>query len=102
MFCEQQGVWNRTLAGLVIPGPCRDGEFGESHRMCSYAGEWMDIDFSECYEQGCSSDAGWPSTPVRMTLRKSCADGYRGYQYRRCLQNGVWNAVDAHDCGRHW
>ena len=93
-------MWNRTLAGLTIPGPCRDGEYAESHRLCTYAATWAPVDYEQCFQQGCGEDAGWPSTPARVTLRRDCGAGYRGYQYRHCMADGAWGAVEDGDCGR--
>ena len=88
-------MWNRTLAGLTIPGPCRDGEYGESHRLCTYAGTWAPVDYEQCFQQGCGEDAGWPSTPARVTLRRDCGAGYRTGTAWRTARGARWRTATA-------
>ena len=99
IYCPQEGVWETTLAGLTIPGPCRTGQFGQSSRTCRVNGEWENVDYSDCYDMGCRADAEWTDSPIRTTLMRMCPAGYTGYQYRYCGETGEWGAVDASDCG---
>ena len=54
-------MWNRTLAGLTIPGPCRDGEYGVTlrrdcgagyrgyqYRHCMADGAWGAVEDGDC------------------------------------------------------
>ena len=93
-------MWETTLAGLTIPGPCRTGQFGQSSRTCQVTGEWGSVDYSDCYDMGCRADAEWNDSPVRTTLMRVCPAGYTGYQYRYCGETGEWGEVDDSDCGR--
>lgn len=92
-------MWETTLAGLTIPGPCRTGQFGQSSRTCRVNGEWESVDYSDCYDMGCRADAEWNDSPIRTTLMRVCPAGYTGYQYRYCGETGEWGAVDDSDCG---
>lgn len=99
MFCPVEGVWERTLAGLTIPGPCPSDKYGASSRTCAADGTWAPVDYAGCFDKGCPEDDGWSAVPVGMTLRRDCAPGYRGYRYRYCADDGEWNPVDEADCG---
>ena len=92
-------MWETTLAGLTIPGPCRTGQFGQSFRTCQITGVWDNIDYSDCYDMGCLADGEWTESPSRTTLRRKCPMGYSGYQYRYCSEFGVWNEIVTTDCG---
>ena len=58
-------MWETTLAGLTIPGPCRTGQFGQSFRTCQITGVWDNIDYSDCYDMGCLADGGMNRLFVR-------------------------------------
>ena len=122
IYCPQEGVWERTLAGLTIPGPCEEDQFGASQRTCSATGAWEVPDYSGCYDKGCLEDGGWATSPIETTLRKPCGAGYTGYfcdgrlagdacrndaghSVRRALRrNDAWRVHDLRvlgECGCH-
>ena len=93
-------MWESTLAGLTIPGPCRTNQFGQSSRTCSVMGVWEPIDYTDCYDLGCAEDGEWNSAPVRTMLMRRCPSGYKGYQYRFCSESGQWAEADMTECGK--
>ena len=96
IYCPQEGVWETTLAGLTIPGPCRTGQFGQSSRTCRVNGEWENVDYSDCYDMGCRADAEWTDSPIRTTLMRMCPAGI----YRMEL-NGSHETMLTSDSGSY-
>ena len=86
-------MWNRTLAGLTIPGPCRDGEYGESHRLCTYTGTWA------VERLRCPAVSGFPETDSLEHVDVSCGEHFEGRMEADCDKHGAWTNVDVSHCG---
>merc|ERR1719163_1290384 len=97
VWCEEDGIWERTRAGTTFRAECPAGHKGLQIRLCTMKGKWADKVVSRCSKtDSCAAEGRWPETHVGTVQQLTCDPPLSGIQIRRCKQNGKWSKAKGH------
>ena len=112
LYCPENtagdAAWNKTLAGNVATGECREDMTGFPWRQCLLSGVWNStivnpcrVKYSNCESESIGNTFFPPAEPGEVSIGR-CAYGYResdaGPPSHQCHINGTWEEGFSNVC----